>query len=141
MQLQSLTIFKTKTKSLYEPLVQNKLYCYGHGLSKVNHCRIRLGHSHLNSHLHYYNLIVFPECSNPECGRTAESAAHYILSCPRYNNESHVLFETLSRKLFPNVNYNTFIVLMIIYIQFYKKAPQTFHMKKILRFFMRCSNI
>ena len=36
--------------------------------------------------------------------------------CQRYlnihNNERRVLFESLSRKLFPNVNYNTFIVLM-----------------------------
>ena len=64
--------FKTKVKSLYEPLVQNKLYCHGHGLSKVNHCRIRLGLSHLNSHLHHYNLIDSPSCSNPECGRTPE---------------------------------------------------------------------
>ena len=111
-QSQSLTIFKTKVKSLYEPLVQNKLYCQGHGLSKVNHCRMRLGLSHLNSHLHHYNLIDSPSCSNPECGRTPESAAHYFLSCPRYNNERRVLFESLSRKLFPNVNYNTFIVLM-----------------------------
>ena len=78
----------------------------------VNRCRIRLGLSHLNSHLHHYNLIDSPSCSNPECGRTPESAAHYFLSCPRYNNERCVLFESLSRKLFPNVNYNTFIVLM-----------------------------
>ena len=88
------------------------MYCYGHGLSKVKHCRIRLGLSHLNSHLHHYNLIDSPSCSNPECGRTPESAAHYFLSCPKYNNERRVLFESLSRKLFPNVNYNTFIVLM-----------------------------
>ena len=36
----------------------------------------------------------------------------FFLSCPQYNNERRVLFESLSRKLFPNVNYNTFIVLM-----------------------------
>ena len=39
-----------------------------------------------------------------------------FLSCPRYNNEKRVLFESLSRKLFPNVNYNTFIVLMTDHI-------------------------
>ena len=55
-QTQSLDIIKTNTRSLYEPLVQNKLYSYDHGLSKVNHCRIRLGLSHLNSHLHRYIL-------------------------------------------------------------------------------------
>ena len=76
-------------------MVQNKLYCYGHGLSTVNHCRIRLGLSHLYSHLHHYNLIDSPSCSNPECGRTPESVANYFLSYPRYNNERRVLFETL----------------------------------------------
>ena len=65
-QSQSLNIFKTRIRSLYEPLVQNKLYHYGHGLSKVNHCRIRLGLSHLNSHLHRYNLVDSPSCSNPD---------------------------------------------------------------------------
>ena len=38
---QSLNISKSRIRSLYEPLVQNKLYSYDHGLSKVNHCRIR----------------------------------------------------------------------------------------------------
>ena len=68
--------------SLYEPLVQNKLYSYGHGLSKVNHCRIRLGLSHLNSHLHRYNLVDSPSCSNPDCGGTTESEELYFLICP-----------------------------------------------------------
>ena len=78
----------------------------------MNHCRMRLGLSHLNSHLHHYNLIDFPSCSNPEFGRTPESATYYVLCCPRYNNERRVLFETLSLNLFQNVYYNTFIVLM-----------------------------
>ena len=82
----------------------------------MNRCRIRLGLSHVNSHLHHYNLIDSPSCSNPKCGRTTESAVHYFLSCPRYNNERRVLLKTGSRKLFPNVNYNTFIVLMPFYI-------------------------
>ena len=42
-QSQSLNILKTRIRSLYEPLVKNKPYSYGHGLGKVNHCRIRLG--------------------------------------------------------------------------------------------------
>ena len=78
----------------------------------MNQCRIRLGLSHLNSHLHHYYLIDSPSCSNPKCGRTPESAAHYFICCPRYNNERRVFFKTLSRKLFPNLNYNTFIVSM-----------------------------
>ena len=78
-QSQCLNIFKTRIRSLYEPLVQNKLYSYGHGLSKVNHCRIRLGLSHLNFHLHRYNLVDSPSCSNPDCGGTTESEEHYFL--------------------------------------------------------------
>ena len=64
-QSQSLTIFKAKIKSLHEPLVQNKLYCYGHGLSKVNHCRIRLGLSHLNSHCTTIILSTLPVVQIP----------------------------------------------------------------------------
>ena len=80
------------------PLVQNKLYSYGHGLSKVNHCRTRLGLSHLKSHLHRYNLVDSPSCSNPDCGRTTESEEHYFLICPKFNNKRR-------NKLFPNINY------------------------------------
>ena len=98
--------------SLYEPLVQNKLYSYGRGLSKVNHCRIRSGLSHLNSHFHRYNLVDSPSCSNPDCGGTKESEEHYFLICPKVNNERRLLPENISNKLFPNVNYNTFITLM-----------------------------
>ena len=111
-QSQSLNIFK----SLYEPLVQNKLYSYGHDLSKVNHYRIRLGLSHLNSHLHRYNLVDSPSCSNPDCGGTTESEEHYFLICPKFNNERQLLLENISNKLFPNVKHNTFITLMPKYV-------------------------
>ena len=115
-QSQSLNIFKTRIRSLYEPLVQNKLYSYGHGLSKVNHCRIRLGLSHLNSHLYRYNLVDSPSCSNPDCGGTTESEEHYFLICPKFNNERRLLLENISNKLFPNVHHNTFITLMPKYV-------------------------
>ena len=115
-QSQSLNIFKTRIRSLYEPLVQNKLYSCGHGLSKVNHCRIRLGLSHLNSHLHRYNLVDSPSCSNPDCGGTTESEEHYFLICPKFNNERRLLLENISNKLFLSVNYNTFITLMPKYV-------------------------
>ena len=114
-QSQSLNIFKTRIRSLYEPLVQNKLYSYGHGLSKVNHCRIRLGLSHLNSQIRY-NLVDSPNCSNPDCGGTTESEEHYFLICPKFNNERRLLLENISNKLFPNVHHNTFITLMPKYV-------------------------
>ena len=43
----SLNIFKSKLKEIYEPNKSNPLFGYGHGWSKINHCRIRLGLSHL----------------------------------------------------------------------------------------------
>ena len=108
---QSLNIFKTRIRSLYKPLVQHKLYSNGHALSRVNHCTIRLGLSHLNSHLHRYNPVDFPSC-----GGTTESEEQYFLSCPKLKNERRLRLENISNKLFPNVNYNTFITLMPKYI-------------------------
>ena len=105
-------------------MIQNKLYSYGHGLSKVIHCRISLGLSLLNFHLHRYNLVDSPSCSNPDCGETTESEEHYFLICHKFNNERRLLHENISSKLFPNVNYNTFITLMPKYIYKYsEKAP------------------
>ena len=82
----------------------------------MNRCRIRLGLSHLNSHLHRYNLVESPSCSNPDCGEITESEEHYFLICPKFNNERRLLLENISNKLFSNVNYNTFITLMPKYI-------------------------
>ena len=113
-QSQSLNIFETRIKSLYEPLVQNKLYSYGHGLGKVNHCGIRLGLSHLNSHLNRYNLVDSSSCFNSDCGGTTESEKHSFLINPRYKNERCLLFENISNKLF--LNCTTFFTLMPNYI-------------------------
>ena len=82
----------------------------------MNHCRIRLGLSHLNSHLHRYNRVDYPSCSNPACGGTTESEEHNFLICPKFNNERRLLLENISNKLFSNVSYNTFITLMPKYI-------------------------
>ena len=78
----------------------------------MNHCRIRLGLSHLNSNLHRYKLVDSPSCSNSDCGGTTESEEHYFLVCRKFNNERRLLLKNVSNKLFPNINYNTFITLM-----------------------------
>ena len=78
----------------------------------MNHCRIRLGLSHLNYHLHRFNLVDSPSCSNPDFGGTTESEEHYFLFCPKFKNERRLLLENISNKLFLNVNYNTLITLM-----------------------------
>ena len=83
----------------------------------MNHCRIRLGLSYLNSHLHRYNLVDSPSCFNPDCGGTTESEDHYFLICPKFNNERRLLLENIyKKKQFSNVNYNTCITLMPKYI-------------------------
>ena len=48
---------------------------------QILHTRIRLECSSLNQHLYKKNLIDSPNCS---CGQV-ESTAHFLLSCPRYN--------------------------------------------------------
>ena len=82
----------------------------------MNHCRINLDLSPLNSHLHLYNLVDSPSCSNPDCGGTTESEEHYFLICPKFNNGRRLLLENISNKLFQSVNYNTFITLIPEYI-------------------------
>ena len=72
--------------------------------------------SHLNSHLHRYNLVDSPSRSNPDCGGATESGEHYFPNCPKYNNERRLLLEHISNKLLPNVNYNIFITLVPKYI-------------------------
>ena len=78
----------------------------------MNQCRIRLGFSDLNSHLHRSNPVNSSRCSNPECGRTPESEEDYFLIYPKYNDKRRLLFEILSNKLFTNVNYNKLFTLM-----------------------------
>ena len=48
----SINILKEKLKRLYGPNKSKKLYSLGHGWHTVNHCRIRLGLSHLKHHLY-----------------------------------------------------------------------------------------
>ena len=50
-------------------------------VGQILHTRIRLECSSLNQHLHKKNLINDPNCS---CGQV-ESTAHFLLTCPRYN--------------------------------------------------------
>ena len=62
---ESLHIFKEKLKQLFGHNKSKKLYAHGHGLPAVNHCRMRLGLSHLRSHLFNYYIIQSKFCENP----------------------------------------------------------------------------
>ena len=55
---ESFHFFKEKFKRLFGHNKSKKLYAHGHSLSAVNHCRMRLGLSHLRNHLFHYNITV-----------------------------------------------------------------------------------
>jgi len=57
---------------------------------------LRTGHAPLNKHLHRIGKIESPHC--PHCRRTEETVHHYLLSCPFYQRERHVLVNALGRK-------------------------------------------
>ncbi len=60
----------------------NPFYAYEKENANVHHTRLRLGLSHLRSHLFTYNLIDDPLCQN--CFLEDETTEHYVLHCPSY---------------------------------------------------------
>ena len=112
----SVKSFKNKLKVIYGPKEANKLFAYGHGRSTTNHCRMRLGLSHLRSHLFNYNLINTPFCENEVCDCVAETPSHYLLKCPKFANERRIMLSEISEIDFPGVNQNTIIDLMPDYL-------------------------
>ena len=73
---------------------------------------MRLGLSHLRSHLFNYNLINTPFCENEVCDHVAETPSHYLLKCPKFANERCVMLSEISEIVFPGINHNTIIDLM-----------------------------
>ena len=63
--------------------------------SQILHTRLRLECSSLNHHLFKKNLIDSPLCA---CGQ-AETSAHFLLKCPRYDNLRQRYFSVLRRPL------------------------------------------
>ena len=55
----------------------NTLYCVGKRHGRVNHTRLRLGLSGLNSSRYDYNFITNPSCSN--CSDGIEDATNYLI--------------------------------------------------------------
>ncbi len=74
----SLSSFKASYKKgmLRSP---NQLHYFELGDANIYHTRLRLGLSHLKSHLFTYNLIDSPICG---CGLESETVDHYVLRCP-----------------------------------------------------------
>ena len=111
---QSLTLTESKTKieNMYEPLKVNKLFSHGHGWPKINHCRLRLGLSHLKKHFYNYNLINSPYCENNDCLRLQETPAHCFLFCPKYHSQRRRMLTRISDLCFPGFNCNMVITIM-----------------------------
>ena len=108
----SLNIFKSKLKEIYEPNKSNPLFGYGHGWSKINHCRIRLGLSHLRKQLFTYHLIESPFCEKIECNNIPETPKHFFLECPKYFNQRRKMLQSITDLMCPGVHYNTVMGLL-----------------------------
>ncbi|OAX31072.1 hypothetical protein K503DRAFT_704273 [Rhizopogon vinicolor AM-OR11-026] len=57
---------------------------------------LRTGHTPLNKYLHRIGKIESPHCLH--CQGIEETMHHFLLSCPFYQRERHILINTLGRK-------------------------------------------
>ena len=89
---ESVQSFKNKLKSTYGSKEAIKLFTYGHGRPTINHCRMRLGLSHLRGQLFNYKLIA--------CDHVAETPFHYLLNCPRYADVQRTMLSSVSEIVF-----------------------------------------
>ena len=78
----------------------------------VNHCRLRLGLSHLKKHLYNYNLINSPYCENNDCLRLQETPAHFFLFCPKYHSQRRRMLTRISDLYFPGSYYIMVVTIM-----------------------------
>ena len=46
----------------------------------------------------------------------AETPSHYLLNCPKYAGERHVILSEISEIVFPGINHNTIVNLMPDYL-------------------------
>ncbi|KAF9245438.1 hypothetical protein BU15DRAFT_13391, partial [Melanogaster broomeanus] len=60
---------------------------------------LRTGHISLNQHLHRIKKSDTPNCPNCEDDRQ-ETVEHFLLGCPQYAHERHVLQSSLGRVAF-----------------------------------------
>ena len=71
------------------------LYYYGKRWASVHHARLRMQCSKLNFDL-FYKLFVrdSPAC---RCGATRETASHFFLHCPIYNDIRPTLYAGVTK--------------------------------------------
>ena len=94
----SLQSFKSKLyKPISRPVKFPHLFNFGNRFIAIQHTRLRLGASPLNSHLFKIGVKQVPSCS---CGSPNEDPFHYFFSCPKYN-QSRLLLHTKVAHLAP----------------------------------------
>jgi exonuclease III len=71
----------------------NKLFSLSNGRAAVQHTRLRLGLSGLNSHRFMFHFIAHSYC--PKCGFENENIEHYFFYCPWYAAQRETLYNTL----------------------------------------------
>ena len=67
----------------FSDIVIPKYFYYGERNEQVIHCRLRMGMSDLKNDLYNRHLTDNPTCN---CGYPTETAQHYLLYCPIYND-------------------------------------------------------
>ena len=101
--LATLSAFKRELQKRYF-YVSNTLFNIGSGYGHINHARIHMGLSALNSHRTKYNFISHSTC--PKCGSKPENEIHFFLQCPNYANQRAVLMGTLTQIIRTNAFLN-----------------------------------
>ena len=99
----SLSTFKSKLK-FESDYKYSKLFSHGTTRGRVNHTRIRLGLSGLNSHRYNYNFITDRSC--PMCSFRVEDPCHYFFDCPRYDFDRIKLLTQISNIVSPGVHHS-----------------------------------
>ena len=84
---------RSKSNSHFNP----KLYSRFLGKAAVNHTRMRLGLSALNSQRYKYNMVPSPSCER--CGAPQEDPYHIFFVCPAYAVPRQTLAQDLNRIL------------------------------------------
>ena len=86
--------FKNSTPKFIRPSPSNVFNCNNYKDIRLI-TRLRVGKSHLREHK-FNNK--FQDCLNPicSCGLDIESASHFLLHCPAFNDERYALLSILN---------------------------------------------
>ena len=86
----SISQFKRYLSHL-DPVTPDYLY-FGKRKQQIQHCRLRLGISNLNSDLQNRHLLDNPSCT---CGHPNENAVQFLLHCPHFSVARQLTIDSL----------------------------------------------